>query len=212
MSGSVRSSTTQSNSLGRERCRKLRRHSAADGDLHIVVRRSLPAMPSRVLRRRAQRRAALAPGASTHPALRQHRRPVPLSIWIGFGMKLNAPASNARSRAFLGGNDADGNVPCRQVVLEAVQHTPAVHVGQVDVERDAVGMKSRASVSAAAPWDVTSPLKPLSRAVSSSNRAKARSFSTISTTRSPGRISSRSSSASLTRRGMLGSLSSARSS
>ena len=45
---------------------------------------------------------------------------------------------------------------------------------------------------------MTSPLKPFSRAVSSRNRAKPRSFSTISSTRSPGWMSSRSSPTSLT--------------
>ena len=48
--------------------------------------------------------------------------------------------------------------------------------------RMASGSYSRTSDSAAAPNDVTSPLSPFSRAESSRNRAKAKSFSTISTT------------------------------
>ena len=35
-------------------------------------------------------------------------------------------------------NDVDGDVARRRVVLEAVEHRPAVAVGQLDVERDGV--------------------------------------------------------------------------
>ncbi len=62
----------------------------------------------------------------------------------------------------------------------------------------ASGLYSRASARAVAPSEVTSPLKPFSRAASRRKRAKPVSFSTISKTRSPGRILSRSSPTSLT--------------
>ncbi len=67
--------------------------------------------------------------------------------------------------------------------------------------RIAAGWNSFSSVSAGVPCVVTTPLKPWSRALSSSTRAKARSFSTISTVRSPGCTASRSSSASFTSSG-----------
>ncbi len=57
------------------------------------------------------------------------------------------------------------------------------------------GWNSRVIVSAPAPVLLTSPLKPASRAASSSTFENARSFSTISITRSPLEIESRSSSA-----------------
>ena len=63
--------------------------------------------------------------------------------------------------------------------------------------RMAEGWNSFTIDSAEVPWEVTMPLKPWALADSSSTRANARSFSTISTTRSPGCTESRSSSASL---------------
>ena len=66
-------------------------------------------------------------------------------------------------------------------------------------------MYSLAIARALAPRDVTSPLKPLSRAASRKKRAKPRSFSTMSSTRSPGRMLSRSSPASLMRSGVASS-------
>ena len=62
----------------------------------------------------------------------------------------------------------------------------------------AAGLYSRIMARADAPSGVTSPLKPVSRATSSSRRAKLRSFSTISRTWSPGWMVSRSSPGSLT--------------
>ena len=60
-----------------------------------------------------------------------------------------------------------------------------------------LGRNSRVIVSADAPVPVTRPLKPHARAASSITLAKPISFSTISITRSPVAMSSRSSSAAL---------------
>ena len=61
----------------------------------------------------------------------------------------------------------------------------------------ASGRNSRASASPVSPRSATMPLKPCSRAIASTVRAKSASSSTISTTRSPGSIASRSSATSL---------------
>ena len=39
---------------------------------------------------------------------------------------------------FLGRNNADGNVPEGDIILEAIQHAPAVDVGQANIKRDRV--------------------------------------------------------------------------
>ena len=72
-------------------------------------------------------------------------------------------ARGERPAAGLVGRDhADRHVPRRQVVLQPLQHAPAVDVGQEDVERDRRRACTRGPRrSAAAPSDVTSPLKPL---------------------------------------------------
>ena len=90
-------------------------------------------------------------------------------------------------------DDVDRDVAGGRVVLEPVEDGPAVHVGQAEVERDAVGWYSRASASARSPRWATIPLKPRSRARSSRICAKAGSSSTIRRTRSPGSMALRSS-------------------
>ena len=66
----------------------------------------------------------------------------------------------------------------------------------------ASGLNSFVIASAAAPNDVTNPLKPFSRAASSNTRAKARSFSTIKMVESSGFKQLRSSPTSLTSLGV----------
>ena len=68
------------------------------------------------------------------------------------GMRLGDEAAGAGLEGalarFLRRDDAHRDVPRRQVVLEAVQHAPAVHVGQADVEGDRVGLDNRAQAQA----------------------------------------------------------------
>ena len=111
-----------------------------------------------------------------------------------------APDASARSRASSVEMTHTGMCRVAEVVLQPLQHPPAVDVRQVDVERDGVGLVlAGQGQGRRRPSEVTSPLKPFSRAASSRKRAKPRSFSTISSTRSPGWMSSRSSPTSLTR-------------
>ena len=88
--------------------------------------------------------------------------------------------------AVVGGDHAHRQVARAHVVLDAVEHAPAVHVRQVHVERHGRPACTGWPASARrAPIEVTRPLKPLARAASSRKPANARSFSTISRTRSP---------------------------
>ena len=97
------------------------------------------------------------------------------------------PAAGARSRLVRHRDDVDGDVAGGRVVLEPVEHAPAVDVGQADVERDGAGLdlagQGEGSRRRAA---ATRALKPFSWARSSRKRANAMSSSTISSTRSPG--------------------------
>ena len=95
--------------------------------------------------------------------------------------------AQAAARRLVAGDDVHRDVS-RVAVLEAVEHRPAFHVGQLDVERDRVGPDSvrRARAGFAACRD--DALKPLSRAMSRRMRAKFMSSSMMSTVRSPALI------------------------
>ena len=69
-------------------------------------------------------------------------------------------------------DDLHRDVPRGRVELELVEHRPAEHVGQEDVERDGrrAGTAGRARAPIA-PLVATMPLKPLSRARPSRMRA-----------------------------------------
>ena len=83
------------------------------------------------------------------------------------------------------------------IVLQAIDNRPATDHRQINIERDRVGLVHARQPRPVSPRRATTPLKPVSRAISSRMRAKARSSSTIRNTRSPGWIASRSSSISL---------------
>ena len=73
---------------------------------------------------------------------------------------------------FFHGDDLHRNVARGRVELELVEHRPAEHVGQEDIERDGRrgGTAGRAT-RPSAPLLATMPLKPLSRARPSRMRA-----------------------------------------
>jgi hypothetical protein len=86
-----------------------------------------------------------------------------------------------------------GNVPGRRIQLEVVQHGPAKHVRQKDVERDRGRLVLLGEVIAACPRLATMPLNPLSRASPSSTRASSGVVVHDQQDRVPGSIASRSS-------------------
>ena len=60
----------------------------------------------------------------------------------GFCRKPRAPCFSAQCAvSSVDGEDVHGDVPDGRVVLEPVEHRPAVHAGQVDVERDGAGLE-----------------------------------------------------------------------
>ena len=152
----------------RRRCPALRAAASRSGDGGITT-------TSRLTGRSTVARRAGASAASTTSA-----------DCSGLARKPIAPACSARSRASSVETTQIGMWRVDEVGLQAVEDAPALHVGQVDVERDHRRAGTRASASARRRRCVlTRPLKPPARAASSSTLAKARSFSTISSTRSP---------------------------
>ena len=87
----------------------------------------------------------------------------------------------------------DRDVPRADVVLEAVEDHPAVHVGQADVQRDGVRLVLAAPGPGPRRRRGDQPLKPCSRGQVEQDAGEPGSFSTISSTRSPGPMVSRSS-------------------
>ena len=190
------STTRQSTGSARSSCSA---SSPRPGDQHRHVGRA-EALDDLLARRR--RRASAAAPACAWRATNARRRSIAWSTRSrevsGLAMKPIAPESSARSRA---------------------SSVDTTHTGMWRVERSAFRRSSTrqpcmsgrkmSSVSTAG-WysrdhgerrrrrcEPTTPLKPFSRAASSRILAKPRSFSTISSTWSPGWMSSRSSPASL---------------
>src|SRR5206468_3309565 len=56
----------------------------------------------------------------------------------GLGQHAHRAHAQAALSLLLGGDEVNGDVAGGQVVLEAVQHAPAVDVGEVDVQGDGV--------------------------------------------------------------------------
>ena len=119
---------------------------------------------------------------------------------LGIGLATNArhPDASAWSRASSVRDHAHRDVPGGQVVLEPLQHPPAVDVRQVDVERDGVRLVLAGQGQGGRPERGDQPLEPLLAGGVEQEPGEPGSFSTISSTRSPGRMSSRSSPTSLT--------------
>ena len=94
----------------------------------------------------------------------------------------------------LGGDHVDRDVARGQVVLQPVEHPPAVDVRQLDVQRDGVdpgrALDERQRVGALV---ATSGLEPVLVGQVHQESREVTSFSTISRTRSSGPIASRSS-------------------
>ena len=63
-----------------------------------------------------------------------------LRLWIGLATKRQRAGVERALARLVGRDDAHRDVPRRDVVLQPLQHAPAVDVGQVDVERDRVGL------------------------------------------------------------------------
>ncbi len=151
--------------------------------------------------RPARRRASSAPrAAEERRSGRRAARPASRLVWIGLATKASAPDSRARSRASSVEMTHTGMWRVATSFLRRSRTRQPSMSGRKMSSVRACGLYSRAMARAAAPSEVTSPLKPFSRAVSSRKRAKPRSFSTISSTRSPGSMWSRSSPTSLIKR------------
>ena len=99
-----------------------------------AVRRS-----ARAARRRLRPRAGPSPAAATN---RVTSSSSPLQRLLRLDRlgdeRPCAPSFKAALARLVGGDDADRNVPGGHVVLQPLQHAPAVDVGQEDVERDGV--------------------------------------------------------------------------
>ena len=108
----------------------------------------------------------MCPGANRLADVARTPHPAtPCCEWLG----QDADRAQAQSALALlvGGDDLDGDVAGCQIVLEPVEHAPAVDVGQIDVERDGVRRSDR--VPAQSPMrraDVTIGLHADSRAPS----------------------------------------------
>ena len=145
--------------------------------------------------RRPRRPAGASPRSSMNVRDPARTHSSSASLLTGFSRYAIAPALSPCCRSLDSGDDVHRDVPRLRMVLEPVEHRPAVHPRHVDVERDRVGLDTRAPAARpASPSSATSPLKPFSRAMSSRTFAKFASFSMMSTVRSPGSIVSRSSS------------------
>ena len=176
--------------------------SASDAHLDVAVelrRRS----SSRSGDVRASTTSTLARGAlrrSSCSCVEQPRRARPStgSAWRG---SRRAPESQRAVARVVGRDHADRDVPRRQVVLQPVEHAPAVDVGQVDVERDRRRACTRAPAPARRrPCERDQALEALARAPrpAGTRRTPGRSRRSAAPGRRAG-SSSRSSSASLTR-------------
>ena len=123
-------------------------------------------------------------------------------LLIGLSSTASAPYRAARSWAV--SVDMMQTGMCRVVMSflsRSMTRQPSISGRQIS-SVIASGLYSLVIASAAAPSEVTSPLKPFSRAASSSNRANDRSFSTIKSSGSPGSRQLRSSPTSLTSLGV----------
>ena len=155
--------------------------------------RGRPAPPAGSSRGATRRRAASRACASSTSLER-----------IGFSTKASAPDLNARSLLSSVEITHTGTWrSARSCLMRSSTRQPAMS-GRCMSSVTAEGLCWLASVSAPAPIVVTRPLKPLARAASSRKRAKARSFSTISSTWSPPWMLSRSSLATLSAASCLG--------
>ncbi len=78
--------------------------------------------------------AARGPGTSA-----SRRAAGPPRPWSGWAWRRSpAPGQQGALAGLVGGDDADGDVARGEVVLEPVEHAPAVDVGQEDVQRQGV--------------------------------------------------------------------------
>ena len=90
----------------------------------------------------------------------------------GLGDKRECTARQAMMPVFIQGEHLHRNVPRAGILLQMVQHRPAQHVGQEDIERNGRGMKfvsERRALRFRA--CATRTLNPLSRDRSQSTRA-----------------------------------------
>ena len=62
-------------------------------------------------------------------------------FWNGLVRTHSGPVAGGAVARLLGRDDADGDMPRADVVLEAVDHAPAVDVGQADIQGDGVGLE-----------------------------------------------------------------------
>ena len=166
--------TRQSTSLARQLARAA---SPSVGEHRLDVGRRRGARRSSS---RSGRSAASATSSACARALRRSRAGCASAASTssidcsGLATKPIAPESQRALARVVGRDHADRDVARRQVGLQPLEHAPALHVGQEDVERDHRRAGTRASSPARRRrCEVTSPLKPAARAASSSTLANA---------------------------------------
>ena len=135
----------------RRRSRRVARRSSSQragavgdgGHLHVVGRRRSSTMlvARGVVRLDDQHAAASAAVDELVQVVEQLVEHVPALDRLG--QERRAPRSQRPLARLVGRDDADRDVPRRQVVLQPVEHAPAVDVGQEDVERDGVAACTR---------------------------------------------------------------------
>ena len=102
-------------------------------------------------------------------------------LQVGDGARSRPRRSSSDRR-----DDVHRDVPGVRIVFQLIEHHPAVHVGQAQVEGDGVGLQACAPAPGPGRrWSATTPRKPRSRAKPSKVRPKVSSSSIISSTRSP---------------------------
>ena len=143
------------------------RRRVDDGrDLDVVVARSARRCSS-ARPDRPRRPAAVAAGACVNVLMRSNARSMP-SVVSGLFMYANAPRSRPCWRSSSTVTICTGMWRVHRVPLELVEHRPAEHVGQEDVERDRRRQVLARERQASVPRIATTPLKPRLRARSSS--------------------------------------------
>ena len=160
------SSRTQSKALlveGPERLRASGRQRR--GCRHVLEAPRVSAARSRSCGRRA---GARAPVRSRNACESSRRRSSSVVLRLDrLAQDAERPEADAAVGVLLGRDDVDRDVPRREVVLQPVEHPPAVDVGQLDVERDRVGPGvARERERRRRPASSTSALKPFSCAMS----------------------------------------------
>ncbi len=167
MSGSRRSSTTQSHCRSRRMRERLLAGAGGD-DLDVVVAEQFADahLLGRVVLDDQQ---ALAARRGVFLDARQRR--VDAFGRRRLGDEREGAARQRVLAVLVERDDLHRDVPRQRILLELAQHRPAQHVGQEHVERDRGRLELLGKIERVAPRVATSTLKPLSRARSRMMRA-----------------------------------------